>query len=113
VAAIIMLIGASIGAQIGAVATKYVRGYGIRVFFGVAVAGCGVSVALKLAGSLALSLKGILDAAATVLILGLVVALSGFIVFRFVRGAREELRMKRLREAALTSREAMQKGRKR
>ena len=30
-AAFIMLIGAAVGAQIGAVATKYVRGYGIRV----------------------------------------------------------------------------------
>lgn len=101
VAAVIMLVGASIGAQIGSVATKYVRGYGIRIFFGVAVAGCAVSVAFKLAGSLAPSLKGILDFAATILILGLVVALAGFIVFRFVRGAREELRMKRLGEAAL------------
>jgi hypothetical protein len=33
-----------------------------------------------------------------------VVALSGFIVLRFVRGAREELRMKRLGEAALAGR---------
>jgi uncharacterized membrane protein YfcA len=104
VAAVIMLVGASIGAQIGSVATKYVRGYGIRVFFGIAVAGCAVSVAFKLVGSLAPSLKGVLDLAATILILGLVVALSGFIVLRFVRGAREELRMKRLGEAALAGR---------
>ncbi len=32
-AAFIMLIGAAVGAQIGAVATKYVKGYGIRIFF--------------------------------------------------------------------------------
>jgi uncharacterized protein len=48
VAAIIMLIGASIGAQIGSVATKYVKGYGIRIFFGIAVIGCAVSIAFKL-----------------------------------------------------------------
>lgn len=33
-AAIIMLCGAAIGAQIGVVATKYVKGYGIRIVFG-------------------------------------------------------------------------------
>ena len=48
VAAIIMLVGASIGAQIGTVATKYVRGYGIRLFFGFAVVGCAVSIVVKL-----------------------------------------------------------------
>jgi hypothetical protein len=101
VAAMIMLVGASVGAQIGSVATKYVRGYGIRLFFGVAVVGCAVSVALKLIGSFWSAWRGLLDAAATVLILGLVVALSGFIVLRFVGGAREELRLKRQREAAI------------
>ena len=105
VASIIMLVGASIGAQIGSVATKYVRGYGIRVFFGIAVVGCAISVAFKLVGSFVASLRGILDVAATVLILGLVVALSGFIVLRFVRGARDELRMKRAREAAMVGRD--------
>ena len=48
VAALIMLIGAAIGAQIGAVATKYIRGYGIRAAFGAAVIGCLCSVVLKL-----------------------------------------------------------------
>ncbi len=43
-AALIMLVGASIGAQIGSVATKYVKGYGIRIFFGIAVVGCGFSI---------------------------------------------------------------------
>src|ERR1019366_5078256 len=44
VAALIMLLGAAVGAQIGTVATKYVKGYGIRIFFGVAVIGCELSV---------------------------------------------------------------------
>jgi uncharacterized membrane protein YfcA len=35
VAAIIMLVGAAIGAQVGTVATKYIKGYGIRIAFGV------------------------------------------------------------------------------
>ena len=101
VAALIMLVGAAIGAQVGAVATKYVKGYGIRVFFGTAVVGCAVSVAMKLVGAFVPLLRPALDAAATVLILGLITALASFIVLQFIRGAREELAMKRLREDPL------------
>ena len=43
-----MLCGAAIGAQIGVVATKYVKGYGIRFVFGLAVIGCLISVVCKL-----------------------------------------------------------------
>lgn len=94
-AAFIMLIGAAIGAQIGAVATKYVKGYGIRIFFGIAVIGCGVSVLMKLLGSFNAQLKPILDPAATVLILALVTALPLFIVVKFIIGVRQELAMKK------------------
>lgn len=48
VAAIIMLVGAAMGAQVGSVATKYIKGYGIRIAFGLAVIGCIVSIILKL-----------------------------------------------------------------
>jgi hypothetical protein len=94
-AAFIMLVGAAIGAQIGAVATKYVKGYGIRVFFGIAVVGCGVSVLMKLVGASYPSLKPVLDIAAAVLILGLVSTLSLSIVVRFLIGMRQELAMKK------------------
>jgi uncharacterized membrane protein YfcA len=89
-AAFIMLIGAAIGAQIGTVATKYVKGYGIRVFFGVAVIGCAVSILMKLVGAANPVLKPALDVAATVMILGLVTAFSILIVVKFVKGVREE-----------------------
>ena len=98
VAAVIMLVGASIGAQIGSVATKYVKGYGIRVFFGIAVVGCALSIAFKLIAGVSQSLAAIFDVAAAVLILGLVAALSLFIALKFVRGVREELAMKRSNE---------------
>jgi hypothetical protein len=89
-AAIIMLMGASIGAQIGSVATKYVKGYGIRVFFGIAVIGCAVSILLKIIAAAFSTLRAVLDNAATVLILGLVSALSLYILTKFVAGVREE-----------------------
>jgi hypothetical protein len=84
-----------VGAQIGTVATKYVKGYKIRVYFGLAVVGCGISVLLKLIGAANPSLKPSLDITATVLILGLVTALSLFIVLNFVRGVAEERRARR------------------
>lgn len=47
IAAIYMLIGASVGAQIGVTAVKYIRGYGIRLLFAIMIILAGVSVALK------------------------------------------------------------------
>jgi len=96
-AAVIMLMGASIGAQIGSIATKYVKGYGIRVFFGVAVIGCAVSIAFKLIAALEPALRSFFDNAAAVLILGLVTTLSLFIFAKFFRGIREELAASRKR----------------
>ena len=46
-AAIYMLIGAAIGAQIGVTAVKYVRGYGIRLLFAIMILMAGTSVLLK------------------------------------------------------------------
>lgn len=94
-AAVIMLVGASIGAQIGAVTTKYVKGYGIRVFFGVAVIGCALSIVLKLIPASTAGARAFLDNSATVLILGLVGALSLFIFLKFLQGVRAELAAKK------------------
>ncbi|MFC1904790.1 sulfite exporter TauE/SafE family protein [Chloroflexota bacterium] len=46
-AAIIILIGSSAGVQIGATATRYVRGTSIRSYFAITIILAGVSVALK------------------------------------------------------------------
>jgi uncharacterized protein len=95
VAALIMLVGAAIGAQIGTVATKYIKGYGIRIAFGLAVIGCGISVIMKLLPRYIPVLKAPLDVAATVLVLGLVSLLSLYILVKMVQGAKQELAMKR------------------
>jgi uncharacterized protein len=44
VAAFILLTGASIGAQIGATAIKYVKGYGIRLLFAIMIVFAGLAV---------------------------------------------------------------------
>jgi uncharacterized protein len=95
IAAIIMLIGASIGAQIGTVATKYIKGYGIRIAFGIAVVGCMISIIMMLIASAYPSLRFIMTTSSTVLILGLVSSLSLYIFFRMLAGARAEVAAKK------------------
>ncbi len=47
IAAVYMLAGAAIGAQIGVTAVKYIRGYGIRLLFAIMIILAGSSVTLK------------------------------------------------------------------
>ncbi len=95
VAAMIMLVGASIGAQVGTVATKYIKGYGIRIAFGIAVMGCNISIIMKLIPRYVDGTKAFTDAASTVLILGLVSALSLYIFVKMILGARAEIAQKK------------------
>ena len=47
IAAFILLIGSSIGVQIGANAVKYIKGYGIRLLFALMIIFAGISIALE------------------------------------------------------------------
>jgi uncharacterized protein len=85
-AVFVMLLGAAIGAQIGTVATKYAKGYGIRIAFGLAVLACMVSIILK---------QYKIDLAATVLILGAVGSICVYICWIMFSGAAQELREKK------------------
>jgi len=89
-----MLVGAAMGAQVGAVATKYIKGYGIRIAFGLAVIGCMLSILLKLVQPWLPAYKDLLNTASTVLVLGLVVAMSSYIFVRMVQGVKMELASK-------------------
>ncbi len=90
-AAIVMLVGASVGAQIGTVATKYVKGYGIRIAFGLAVVGCCVSVIMKLVPTYISGTKIFMDDASLVMVLVLVSALSLYIFVKMLRGGKREI----------------------
>jgi uncharacterized membrane protein YfcA len=91
VAVFVMLTGAAIGAQIGTVATKYAKGYGIRIAFGLAVLACMLSIICK---------QYKIDWAATVLILGAITLISLWVIIIMLRGAAAELRMKKERARA-------------
>ncbi|KJS30152.1 MAG: membrane protein [Desulfatitalea sp. BRH_c12] len=92
VAVFVMLTGAAIGAQIGTVATKYAKGYGIRIAFGVAVLCCMVSIILK---------QFKYETPAAVLILGTIGVICLYIMGIMFKGAAQELRDKKAREQAL------------
>ena len=94
VAAMIMLVGAACGAQVGAVATKYIKGYGIRIMFGWAVIGCMVSILMKLVQPWLPAYKKALDIGATWLVLGLISIMSAYIFVKMVQGVKQELAMK-------------------
>ncbi|MFN3534654.1 MAG: sulfite exporter TauE/SafE family protein [Desulfatiglandales bacterium] len=87
VAVFIMLTGAAIGAQVGTVATKYAKGYGIRILFGCAVLTCMISIILKQYGFSLL---------AAIVILGAIGVISAYITYIMIKGAREELKEKKL-----------------
>ena len=91
VAVFVMLTGAAIGAQIGTVATKYSKGYGIRIAFGCAVLCCMISIILK-------QLK--YGAPAAVLILSTIAVICAYIMTVMFKGAAAELREKKARERA-------------
>ena len=94
-AVLIMLCGAAVGAQFGTVATKYIKGYGIRIAFGICVIGCFVSIVLKLAAKGVPAHADLFNGSATVLILGLVAIMSLYIMIKMVQGAKKELAAKK------------------
>ena len=80
-AAMWMLLGAAIGAQLGTVAVKYVRGYSIRLLFAITIfIACGSVVMKQLEWQLASSI--------TILVAG--VAISAVIIGWLVNGVRRE-----------------------
>jgi len=87
VAVFVMLTGAAIGAQIGTVATKYAKGYGIRVAFGSAVVACMVSIILK---------QYNIELLATIIILGAIAVICAYIIAIMFKGAAQELREKKM-----------------
>jgi len=94
VAVFVMLTGAAIGAQIGTVATKYAKGYGIRVAFGIAVICCMISIILK---------QFSFGNSAAVLILGTIGIICIYIIKIMFQGAIQELRdKKRLQTRIIT-----------
>jgi uncharacterized membrane protein YfcA len=89
-AALWMLLGAAIGAQMGTVAVKYVRGYAIRLLFAITIFIACASVLLK-------QLQFQLASSITILAAG--IAISSVIIWWLVRGILAERAAQRRRAA--------------
>ena len=87
VAVFVMLTGAAIGAQIGTIATKYAKGYGIRVAFGTCVLACMISILLK---------QFNYSVSSAYLILSTISFMCIYITVVMFKGAAQELRSKKI-----------------
>ncbi|MEW6324546.1 MAG: sulfite exporter TauE/SafE family protein [Nitrospirota bacterium] len=89
-AAMTMMVGAAVGAQIGTIATRYVKSMRIRLYFGYTVLLAGLSVLLK---QWAVHTEAPqLGLAAGYLIVGLALFMSLLIMLSLAKGVREEKR---------------------
>ena len=86
-AALFMLIGASVGAQIGVTAVKYIHGYSVRLLFAIMVILAGGSVVLKTLN---------LTTAAAYLVMGSALAMCLVIIIQLVRGFKKEKAAKKM-----------------
>ncbi|MFH1572426.1 MAG: sulfite exporter TauE/SafE family protein [Acidobacteriota bacterium] len=88
-AAIWMLLGAAVGAQMGTIAVKYVRGYSIRLLFAITIFIACASVLLK-------QLE--MQISSSVLILTAGILISGVIIAMLLRGIARELAARKTNE---------------
>lgn len=81
-AAMLMLIGASMGAQIGASAVKYIKGYGIRLLFAIMVALTSFSViSEQLYKSTSLA---VFEYSSGIILLGTATAMAGIVIAKLI-----------------------------
>jgi uncharacterized membrane protein YfcA len=88
IAAVIMLIGASIGAQIGSTAVKYIKGYGIRLLFSVMIILAGFSVATEQVYKI--TQNKVFQTFAGVALMGTALSMSLIIIGKLVADSRKE-----------------------
>jgi uncharacterized membrane protein YfcA len=88
-ASFIMIFGAAIGAQIGALATQYVTGPAVRLILSVAVTVGAVGAAVKLTDVVTDKKLAVLDAASAIIMFGgmgvMVVLIAGLVVMGVMR----------------------------
>ncbi|MFZ0453297.1 MAG: sulfite exporter TauE/SafE family protein [Ignavibacteriaceae bacterium] len=88
IAALVLLAGASIGAQIGATAVKYIKGYGIRLLFAIMIIFAGLSVIteqlFKLSGKL------FFQTISEIVLIGTALIMTSIIIGKLILESRKE-----------------------
>jgi uncharacterized membrane protein YfcA len=92
IAAVFMLVGASIGAQLGVTAVKYIRGYGIRLLFAIMIACAGISVVIEQVYKM--TSISIYSSIAGVLVIGSSILMTLVICTRLFSEIRKEKKLK-------------------
>jgi uncharacterized membrane protein YfcA len=82
IAAVFMLVGASIGAQIGATAVKYIKGYGIRLLFAIMIVFTSFSVITE--QYYKMTLKPFFQSSSGIILLGTAIAMSVIIIGKLI-----------------------------
>ena len=88
IAAAIMLIGASIGAQIGATAVKYIKGYGIRLLFAIMIIFASISVITE--QFYKMTMKEYFQMLAGIVLMGTAITMALIILSRLIIESRKE-----------------------
>ena len=87
-AAFFMLIGASVGAQIGSTAVKYVKGYGIRLLFAIMIIFAGLSVATE--QFYKMTMNQLFQTLASIVLMGTALTMSFVIIGELFLESRKE-----------------------
>jgi uncharacterized protein len=88
VAAVTLLIGASIGAQVGASAVKYIKGYGIRLLFAIMIAFAGLSVITE--QFFKMTDKNFFQTIAEIILMGTAITITTIIIGKLILEVRKE-----------------------
>jgi uncharacterized protein len=91
VAALILLIGASIGVQIGATAVKYIKGYGIRLLFAIMIVFAAMSVITE--QFYKFSQNPVFQAMAEIILIGTAVTMATIIISKLIIELRKERKL--------------------
>ncbi len=87
-AALIMLVGAAIGAQIGATAVKYIKGYGIRLLFAIMIVFTSFSVISEQLYKM--TLKSLFEDSSGIIIVGTALSMTIIIIVKLVSEFKKE-----------------------
>lgn len=88
IAAVLMLVGASIGAQIGATAVKYIKGYGIRLLFAIMIIFTSFSVIIE--QFYKILTEKIFQSLAGIVLVGTALTMTVIIVAKFIIESKKE-----------------------
>jgi uncharacterized protein len=88
IAALILLAGASVGAQIGATAVKYIKGYGIRLLFAIMIAFAGLSVIIE--QLFKITLRSFFQSISEIILIGTALTMTTIIVGKLILESSKE-----------------------